>query len=48
MFGGHWSSVSGDLKYLICHVISRDHVIEGSSDIILTGLVALSIVVVEL
>ena len=22
MFGGHWSSASGGMKYLICHVTS--------------------------
>ena len=32
MFRGYWSSASGDIKYLICHVISQKHVIEGSSN----------------
>ena len=32
MFGGQWSSASGDIKYLICHVISQNHVIEGLSN----------------
>ena len=32
MFSGHWSSESGDKKYLICHVTSQDHKIEGSSN----------------
>ena len=58
MFGGHWSSVSGDIKYLICHVISQKHVIEGSSNFMseasswyimtLPSLVATDIVVVEI
>ena len=30
MSGGHWSSASGDVKFLMCHMISQDHVIEGS------------------
>ena len=30
MFGVHWSGATGDKKYLICHVISQDQVIEGS------------------
>ena len=33
MTGGHWSSVSGDIKLLICHVTSQNHVIEGSSNL---------------
>ena len=32
MFGGHWSSANGDVKYLICHVTSQNHVIGGSSN----------------
>ena len=30
MFGDHWSSVSGNTKYLIFHVTSQNHLIEGS------------------
>ena len=29
MFGGQWYNVSGDVKYLMCHVNSQNHVIEG-------------------
>ena len=29
MFGVHWSSAGGDITYLICHVISQEHVIVG-------------------
>ena len=29
-FGGHESSADGDIVYLICHVTSHDHLIEGS------------------
>ena len=32
MYGGHWSSASGDITYLICHVTSLHYVIEGSFD----------------
>ena len=28
--GGYWSCSIGDIKYLICHVTSQNHVIEGS------------------
>ena len=31
MFGGHWPSASGDIKYFICQVTSQKHVIEKSS-----------------
>ena len=36
MFHSHWywSSANGDIRYLICHVISQKHVIEESSDIV--------------
>ena len=34
MFGGHWSSTSGDIKYLTCHVTSQNHMTEGSSNFI--------------
>ena len=30
MFGGHQSSANEYIKYLICHVTSQNHVIEGS------------------
>ena len=32
IFGGHWPSAKGDIKYLICHMTLQDHVIEGSRD----------------
>ena len=58
MFDGHWSSESGDLKYLTCHVILQNHVIEGSSNFVsgsflwyitvLPSLVAMGIIVVEI
>ena len=32
MFGGHWSTVIGDMKYLIYHLTSQNHMIEGSSN----------------
>ena len=32
MFGGHSSSVSGDIMYLICHLTSQNHKIDGSSN----------------
>ena len=28
--GGYWSRASGDMKYLISHVTSPNHMIEGS------------------
>ena len=31
-FVGHWSSAKGDMKYLIYHVTSQNHVIEGSTN----------------
>ena len=34
MFGGHWSSAIGDIKYFICHVTSQYHVIDGSCNFI--------------
>ena len=33
MFGGHRPCGRGDIKFSICHMTSRDHVIRGSSDI---------------
>ena len=32
MLGGHWSSASGDIKYLKCHVTLQNHVIKESSN----------------
>ena len=56
--GGHWSSASEYIKYLICHVTSKNHVTEelwnflsGSSSWYVTSLsclVAIDIVVVEI
>ena len=34
MFGFYWPSQSGNMTYLIVHVISQDHVIEGSCGVI--------------
>ena len=58
MFGGHWSSANGDVKYLICHVTSQNHVIGGSSNFMswtsswyvtnLPSLAARGIVVIEM
>ena len=58
MFGGYWFSASGDMKYLICHVISQNYVIEGSSNFTkgssslyistLSSFVAIGIVLVEM
>ena len=31
-FGGHLSSASEDMKYLLCHTTSQNHAIEGSSN----------------
>ena len=31
MFGGYWSNASQDMKCLLCHVTSENHMIEGSS-----------------
>ena len=30
MFGSHWSHACRNMKYLICHVTSQNHLIEGS------------------
>ena len=32
MFGEHWSSASGDIKYLIYHKTLKNHEIEGSNN----------------
>ena len=58
IFGGHWPSAKGDIKYLICHMTLQDHVIEGSRDTmggslssyvtILSSLVAAGIVLAEI
>ena len=58
MFGGHWSSASGDIEYLKCHVILQNDVIEGSSNFMsgssswyvttLPSLVSIGILVVEI
>ena len=29
IFGSHWSSASGDIKYLTCHMTIQNHVIKG-------------------
>ena len=33
VFGGHWSIVVGYMKYLTCHVFSKNHETEGSSNL---------------
>ena len=59
MLGGHWSSVSEDVKYITCHMtLLRNFVIEGSSNFMsgssswyithLAKLVATGVVVVEI
>ena len=35
MFGGHWSSASGDIKYLTYHVTLQIRVIKGSSNVMI-------------
>ena len=32
VFGGFWPTAIGDVEYLICHLTSRNHVIQGSSN----------------
>ena len=56
MIGVHKTSASRDITYLICHVNSQDHMIEGSFDVMgassslcfttLAGLVAVGLVLV--
>ena len=58
MFGGHWSSASEDIKFLIRNVTLQDHMIQGSSNfmsvssswyiITLPDLMAIGIVVVDI
>ena len=58
MFGGYWSSASGDIKHFICYVITQNHMVEesyifmsGSSSLDVTtllSLVAIGIAVVEI
>ena len=58
IFGGHWSSASGDIKCLTCHVTLQNHVTEGSSNFLsgssflyminMPSFVAICIVVVEI
>ena len=58
IFYGHWSSASGDTKYLTSHVTLQNHVIEGSSNFMsvssswyittLPSLKGIGIVVVEI
>ena len=35
---GNWSCASGNVKYLICHVTSQSHVIEGSCNFLRVSL----------
>ena len=58
MFGDHWSSASGNIKYLIFHVTSQNHLIEGSCKFMnetsllyvttMPSLVTIGIVVIEI
>ena len=59
MFGGHWSSASGDIKYLTCHMtLQNNHLVERSRNFMsgsssfyvanLQGLVAVGIVAAEI
>ena len=58
MFGDHWSSASTDIKYLIFHVTSQNHLMEGSCKFMnktsllyvttMSSLVAIDIVVIEI
>ena len=58
MFGDHWSSASGNIKYLIFHLTSKNHLIEGSCKFLnktslqyvttVPNLVAVDIVVIEI
>ena len=58
VFGDHWSSANGNIKYLMFHVISQNHLIEGSCKFInetsllyvitMPSLVAIGIVVIEI
>ena len=57
MFGDHWSSASGNIKYLVFHVTSQNHLIEGSCKFmietsllyvtVMSSLMAIGIVVTE-
>ena len=58
MFGDHWSSTSGNIKYLIFQVTSQNYLIEGSYKFMnktsllyvttMPSLVAIDIVVIEI
>ena len=48
MFGGHWSSATGDIKYLMCHVISQNLVIEGSGNFMSWSSIWVGTIVVEI
>ena len=58
VFGGRWSRKSGDIRYLICKMTSKDYLMEGSCDFMsrisscyatkLPNLVTKSIVVVKI
>ena len=58
MFHGDWSSASGDITYLACHVTLQNQVVDGLSDAMsgstawyittLTSLVVIGIVVLEI
>ena len=58
MFGDHWSSASGNKKYLIFHLAWQNHLIEGSCKFMnktsllyvttVPSLVAIDIVVIEI
>ena len=58
IFGHHWSSASGNTKYLIFYVTSQNHLIEGSCKFVnktsllsvttMPSLVAIGIAVIEI
>ena len=58
MFGDHWFSASGNIKYLIFHLTSQNDLIEGSCKFMnetsllyittVPSLVAIDIVVIEM
>ena len=58
IFGGHWSSASGNITYLICYTTLQARIIEGSCNFVresstlyvttLLYLVGIGIVVVEM
>ena len=48
MFGGHWSSASGNMQYVNIQVTSQNHLTERSSNFMSGSFVAKFIVAVEM